>query len=53
MTEVQKKMAEVLGLTEMDFLPPAQTDAQRIAELEAQNQLLTKCLMEMSRIVYA
>ena len=25
----------------------------RIAELEAQNQVLTECLMEMSQIVYA
>lgn len=53
MTEAQKKMAEALGLTEEDFLPPEQTDAQRISELEAQNQMLTQCLMEMSQIVYA
>lgn len=53
MTEIQKKMAEALGLTEKDFQPPEQTDAQRIAELEAQNQMLTQCLMEMSQIVYA
>ena len=49
MTNAQKKM----GLTERDFRPPEQTDAQRIAELEAQNQMLTQCLMEMSQIVYA
>lgn len=30
-------------------LPPE----ERIAELEAQNQMLTQCLMEMSQIVYA
>ena len=53
MTEAQKKMVEALGLTEEDFLPPEQTDAQRIAELEQQNQMLTQCLMEMSQIVYA
>ena len=53
MTEAQKKMVEALGLTERDFRPPEQTDAQRIAELEAQNQMLTQCLMEMSQIVYA
>lgn len=29
------------------------TPEQRISELEAQNQLLTECLMEMSQIVYA
>ena len=53
MTDSQKKMAAALGLTEEDFQPPEQTDAQRIAELEAQNQMLTQCLMEMSQIVYA
>ena len=29
------------------------TPDDRIAELEAQNQVLTECLMEMSQIVYA
>ena len=53
MTDAQKKMMDKLGLTERDFRPPEQTDAQRIAELEAQNQMLTQCLMEMSQIVYA
>lgn len=53
MTEAQKAMAAAMGLTEKDFQPPEQTDAQRIAELEAQNQMLTQCLMEMSQIVYA
>ena len=53
MTEAQKKMMEALGPTGKDFQPPEQTDAQRIAELEAQNQMLTQCLMEMSQIVYA
>ena len=32
---------------------PAPTHEERIAELEAQNQMLTQCLMEMSQIVYA
>lgn len=32
---------------------PEPTPEQRISELEAQNQLLTECLMEMSQIVYA
>lgn len=53
MTESEKQMAAALGLTEKDFHPPEQTDAQRIAELEAQNQMLIQCLMEMSQIVYA
>ena len=30
-----------------------QEQENRIAELEAQNQMLTQCLMEMSQIVYA
>ena len=32
---------------------PEPTPEERLAELEAQNQMLTKCLMEMSQIVYA
>ena len=32
---------------------PVPTPDDRIAELEAQNQVLTECLMEMSQIVYA
>ena len=32
---------------------PEPTPEQRISELEAQNQMLTECLMEMSQIVYA
>ena len=32
---------------------PEPTPDDRIAELEAQNQALTECLMEMSQIVYA
>lgn len=32
---------------------PDPTPDDRIAELEAQNQVLTECLMEMSQIVYA
>lgn len=52
MTEAQKKMADMLGLAETDF-QEKQSDRERIAELEQQNQMLTKCLMEMSQIVYA
>lgn len=29
------------------------TPEERISELEAQNQMLTECLIEMSQIVYA
>ena len=29
------------------------TQEDRISELEAQNQMLTQCLMEMSQVVYA
>lgn len=32
---------------------PEPTPEQRISELEAQNQMLTECLMEISQIVYA
>lgn len=32
---------------------PEPTQEERMAELEAQNQMLTQCLMEMSKIVYA
>lgn len=37
------------GLMTDPELPPE----ERLAELEAQNQMLTQCLMEMSQIVYA
>ena len=32
---------------------PTPTQEERMSELEAQNQMLTQCLMEMSQIVYA
>ena len=32
---------------------PEPSSEERIAELEAQNQMLTECLMELSQIVYA
>lgn len=32
---------------------PEPSPEERMAELEAQNQMLTQCLMEMSQIVYA
>lgn len=45
MTEAQKKMAEMLGLTEKDFLPQ-QSDRERIAELEAALEALLSGRME-------
>lgn len=36
-----------------EFAKPEPTPEERLAELEAQNQMLTQCLMEMSQIVYA
>ena len=32
---------------------PEPSPEERLAELEAQNQMLIQCLMEMSQIVYA
>lgn len=32
---------------------PEPSPEERLAKLEAQNQMLTQCLMEMSQIVYA
>ena len=32
---------------------PELSPDERLAELEAQNQMLTQCLIEMSQIVYA
>lgn len=32
---------------------PDPTSEERLAELEAQNVMLTQCLLEMSQIVYA
>ena len=43
--ELERQQAEVPE--------PVPTPGERIAELEAQNQVLTECLMEMSQIVYA
>lgn len=34
MTEVQKKMAEMLGLTEKDFQPNEVSESERVAILE-------------------
>lgn len=43
--ELERQQAEVPA--------PEPTPEQRISELEAQNQMLTECLIEMSQIVYA
>ncbi len=43
--EMERQQAE---LPEPELSPE-----ERLAELEAQNQMLTQCLMEMSQIVYA
>lgn len=43
--ELERQQAEVPELQP--------TPEERISELEAQNQMLTECLIEMSQIVYA
>ena len=42
-----------LGRLQAEMPEPEPTQEERLAELEAQNQMLTQCLMEMSQIVYA
>ena len=38
----------------LDWMEPVEkTDAEKIAELQKKNEMLTQCLMEMSEIVYA
>ena len=44
-TELNRRQAEAPE--------PVPTPDDRITELEAQKQVLTECLMEMSQIVYA
>jgi hypothetical protein len=36
-----------------DVIPSAPTDEDRIAALEAQNAMLTECVLEMSALLYA
>lgn len=36
-----------------DWTPPPLSPEERIAELEAQNEMLLTCVLEMSEIVYA
>lgn len=38
---------------QVELPEPEPSPEERLAELEAQNQMLTQCLMEMSQIVYA
>ena len=50
--DIEKTMAapeKYLDWTE----PVEKTDAEKIAELQEKNEMLTQCLMEMSEIVYA
>ena len=42
-----------LPIPEIPVPEPEPTQEERIAELEAQNEMLISCLMEMSQIVYA
>lgn len=66
--EIVKKEVPVMGMVYRDAtteeiaemerqhaeMPnPEPSPEERLAELEAQNQMLTQCLMEMSQIVYA
>ena len=47
---------EVMAAPEkyLDWTEPVEkTDAEKIAELQEKNEMLTQCLMEMSEIVYA
>lgn len=48
----QEEIAELERL-QAEMPEPEPTPEERLAELEAQNQMLTQCLMEMSQIVYA
>lgn len=38
---------------EPENMPQEKTDKERIAELEAQNEMLTECLFELADIIYA
>lgn len=50
-TTYRGALAEEIIAVEIPNQEP--THEERLAELEAQNQMLTQCLMEMSQIVYA
>lgn len=51
---VERTQAEIdADIAALPVPEPQPTPEERLAELEAQNQMLTQCLMEMSQIVYA
>ena len=47
------KILKKMEKAQAEMPEPEPTPEERLAELEAQNQMLTQCLMEMSQIVYA
>jgi hypothetical protein len=56
--ELNEDGTEVVGFTPLEIpeIPkpkPEPTAEERIAELEAQNEMLMSCVLEMSEIVYA
>lgn len=51
--EIRETEIEEFDESQSEMPEPEQTPEERLAELEAQNQMLTQCLMEMSQIVYA
>lgn len=51
--EFQKFGLEDKGITVEDFEPSNKTDKKRIEELEAQNEFLTECLLEIGNIIYS
>lgn len=52
---VEMTQDEIAELTrqQAELPEPEPSHEERLAELEAQNQMLLQCLMEMSQIVYA
>jgi hypothetical protein len=56
--ELNEDGTEIIGFTARDIpeMPeptPEPTAEERIAELEAQNEMLMACVLEMSEMVYA
>lgn len=51
--EMSAEEIEEFERQQAELPEPEPTPEERLAELEAQNQMLTQCLMEMSQIVYA
>lgn len=48
-----EEIAEFEEHMQAELHEPDPSLEERLAELEAQNQMLTQCLLEMSQIVYA